>query len=271
MQTKFRLKSLRSDQTHILDKASILIGRSSQCDIRVDSGLLSRHHASVLVVDAETVLLKDLESTNGTFVNTMRIARPTRLKHGDVITIGDEKFVFIDLELGEEQAAYDVFESSQFPGLGADGNSNRTMIESSFFRIVSLPDIETGVKEPAEDNNSQFMARALGKKPLDANRTPAVLLVKSGVKKGTLIELKLPIGVDREWSLGRSQLCDVVLEDPTVSNLHAVIRWENGYWEIQDNRSTNGISVNGKKVTRTVFENGDVIAIGNIKMIFRVL
>src|SRR5690606_16138688 len=122
MQTKFRLKSLRSDQTHILDKASILIGRSVQCDIRVDSGLLSRHHASVLVVDAETVLLKDLESTNGTFVNTMRIARPTRLKHGDVITIGDEKFVFIDLELGEEQVECDVFESGQFSGLGADGN-----------------------------------------------------------------------------------------------------------------------------------------------------
>lgn len=270
MQTKFRLKSLRSDQTHILDKASILIGRSSQCDIQVDSGLLSRHHASVLVVDAETVLLKDLESTNGTFVNTMRITRPARLRHGDVITIGDEKFVFIDLELGEEQAAYDMFESSQLSGLGSD-NSNRTMIESSFFRIVSLPGRETGVREPTEDNNSQFMARALGKKPLDANRTPAVLLVKSGVKKGTLFELKLPVGVDREWSLGRSQLCDVVLEDPTVSNLHAIIRWENGCWEIQDNRSTNGISVNGKKVTRTVFENSDVIVVGSIKMIFRVL
>ncbi|MCR6653510.1 MAG: FHA domain-containing protein [Cellvibrionaceae bacterium] len=270
MQTKFRLKSLRSDQTHILDKASTLIGRSSQCDIQVDSGLLSRHHASVLVVDAETVILKDLESTNGTFVNTMRIARPTRLKHGDVITIGDEKFVFIDLEVGEEQAAYDVFESGQFSGLAAEGNNNRTMIESSFFRVVSMPGIEVQ-KEPADENNSQFMARALGKKPLDAHLTPAVLLVKSGIKKGSLIELKLPVGVDREWSLGRSQLCDVVLEDPTVSNQHAVIRWENGYWEIQDNRSTNGVSLNGKKVTRSVFENGDVIAIGNIKMVFRVI
>lgn len=271
MQTKFRLKSLRSEQTHILDKASTLIGRSSQCDIQIDSGLLSRHHATVLVVDEETVLLKDLESTNGTFVNTMRITRPARLKHGDVVTIGDEKFVFIDHELGEEQAAYEVFEAQQISGLGMDNNSNRTMIESSFFRMVSPPDSEVNAKDFAEDNNSQFIARALGKKPLDANRTPAVLLVKSGVKKGTLIELKLPAGVDREWSLGRSQLCDVVLEDPTVSNLHAIIRWDNGCWEIQDNRSTNGISVNGKKVTRTVFENGGVIVIGNIKMVFRVL
>lgn len=272
MQTKFRLKSLGSDQTYLLDKSSMLIGRSNQCDICVDSGLLSRHHASILLVNPDTVVLKDLDSTNGTFVNTMRISSPTRLKHGDVITIGDEKFIFIDLELGEAQAAYD-FAGSSHIGLTNGDNNNRTMIESSFFRVVSMPGV-VATRESAstaDENNSVFMARALGKKPLDANRTPAVLLVKSGIKRGSLIELKLPVGVDREWSLGRSQLCDVVLEDPTVSNLHAVIRWENGYWEIQDNRSTNGVSVNGKKVTRTVFENGDTLTVGNIKLVFRVL
>lgn len=268
MQTNFRLKSLGADRTYLLDKSSILIGRSSQCDICIDSGLLSRHHASVLIVNSDTAILKDLDSTNGTFVNTMRITAPTRLKHGDVITIGDEKFIFIDLEFGEAQAAYDSA-SNEISGI-AD-STNHTMIESSFFRVVSLPDVVPTEPVPAEENNSQFMARALGKKPLDANRTPAVLLVKSGVKKGSLIELKLPVGVDREWSLGRSQLCDVVLEDPTVSNLHAVIRWENGYWEIQDNRSTNGVSINGKKVLRTIFQNGDMLAIGNVKMVFRVL
>ena len=270
MQTKFRLKSVRSDHFYFLDKSSILIGRSSQCDISVDSGLLSRHHASVLVVNPDTVILKDLDSTNGTFINTMRVTSPTRLNHGDVITIGDEKLVFIDSELGEAQESYDRLVSSQFPELG-DDSSNRTMIESSFFRIVNLPGADKPEADSSDENNSLWMMRALGKKPLDANRIPAVLLVKSGSKKGSLIELKLPVGVDREWSLGRSQLCDVVLEDPTVSNLHAVIRWENGYWEIQDNHSTNGVSLNGKKVSRAVFENSDVLTIGNIKMIFRVL
>lgn len=265
MHTKFRLRSISSDQLYAIDKPSILMGRSSQCDISVDSGLLSRHHASVLVVNPDTVILKDLDSTNGTFINTMRVTSPTRLRHGDVITIGDEKLVFIDTELGEVE---DQLIAIQLPVLGDEGAGNRTMIESSFFR-VALGAENAG--ELVEENNSQFLARALGKKPLDANRIPAVLLVKSGTKKGAVIELKLPVGADREWSLGRGQLCDVVLEDPTVSNLHAIIRWENGCWEICDNRSTNGVSVNGKKVTRTRFENGDALAIGNIKMVFRLL
>lgn len=272
MQTKFRLRSINSDHLYNIDKHSILIGRSSQCDISVDSGLLSRHHASILVVNAETVILKDLDSTNGTFINTMRITTPTRLQHGDVVTIGDEKLVFIDTELGEAQVAFDQLLSSQVPGLADDGGSNRTMIESSFFRVVNMPGVDsTGGDAGDDNNNSLWLARALGKKPLDANRTPAVLLVKSGTKKGSVIELKLPVGVDREWSLGRGQLCDVVLDDPTVSNLHAIIRWENACWEICDNRSTNGVSVNGKKVTRTLFDSGDTLTIGNIKMVFRLL
>lgn len=271
MQTKFRLRSISSDNLYTIDKPSILIGRSSQCDISVDSGLLSRHHASVLVVNAEMVILKDLDSTNGTFINTMRVTSPTRLRHGDVITIGDEKLVFIDTELGEGEGTGDQLFSSLLPDLIDDGGSNRTMIESSFFRVVNMPGADNTGGEAGEENNSQWLARALGKKPLDANRTPAVLLVKSGTKKGTVIELKLPVGVDREWSLGRGQLCDVVLDDPTVSNLHAVIRWENACWEICDNRSTNGVSVNGKKVSRTLFESGDVLTVGNIKMVFRLL
>ncbi len=248
-----------------------MIGRSSQCDISVDSGLLSRHHASVLVVNSDTVILKDLDSTNGTFINTMRVTSPTQLRHGDVITIGDEKLVFIDAEFGEAEENYDRLVSSDFPGLHGDAGGNRTMIESSFFRVVNLPSSDTSDADSTEENNSQWLVRALGKKALDANRTPAVLLVKSGTKKGSVIELKLPLGVDREWSLGRSQLCDVVLEDPTVSNLHAVIRWDNGCWEIQDNYSTNGVSVNGKKVTRCLFENDDILTIGNIRLLFRAL
>jgi pSer/pThr/pTyr-binding forkhead associated (FHA) protein len=271
MQTKFRLRIISTDELYDIDKPSILIGRSSQCDISVDSGLLSRHHASVLVVNSDTVILKDLDSTNGTFINTMRITSPTRLYHGDVITIGDEKLLFIDTEVGEAQGTYDQLFSGQLPGLADDGTGNRTMIESSFFRVVNLPSLDATSGDASEENHSLWLARALGKKKLDANRIPAVLLVKSGSKRGTVIELKLPLGVDREWSLGRGQLCDVVLDDPTVSNLHAVIRWENGCWEICDNQSTNGVSVNGKKVTRTVFESGDVLTIGNIKMVFRLL
>lgn len=271
MQQRFRLKSITTDTLYPIDKPSMLIGRSSQCDISIDSGMLSRHHAAVLAGTGDSVLIKDLDSTNGTFLNTMRVTSSTPLNHGDVLTIGDEKFVFIDTEKENDQSTFsrDYIESG---GRDAqDAASNRTMIQSSAFKSLGLEGHLKPAADVHEDNSQLFIVKALGRQPLDANRTPAVLLVKTGRKRGALIELKLPYGGDRQWLLGRSQLCDVVLDDPTVSSEHAVIRWENGCWEILDQRSTNGVQINGAKVSRTVFESGDVLSIGNLKLVFRVL
>lgn len=271
MQAKFRLKSITSDSLYLVDKASILIGRSSQCDISIDSGMLSRHHAVVLTTVDNTILIKDLDSTNGTFLNTMRVKTSAPLSHGDVITVGDEKFVFIDAEKQNDHSTFSRDYGENSTGRFDDPTSNRTMVQSSPFKSLGLEDYFKVPAEVQEENSQLFVVRALGRKPLDANRTPAVLLIKTGRKRGGLIELKLPHGGDRCWLLGRSQLCDVVLEDPTVSSEHALIRWENGYWDIQDKQSTNGVKLNGTKVTRTVFENGDVLSIGSLKLVFRVL
>lgn len=270
MRQKFRLKSITSDTLHFIDKPSILIGRSSQCDISIDSGMLSRHHAAILTTAENCILLKDLDSTNGTFLNTMRVTTSAPLSHGDVITIGDEKFIFIDSEKENDQSTFsrDYMEN---PRSADDVTSNRTMVQSAAFKSLGLGDFLSAKAEAVDENSQLFVVKALGRKPLDANRTPAVLLIKTGRKRGNLIELKLPFGGDRQWLLGRSQLCDAVLDDPTVSSKHAVIRWENGCWEIQDQQSTNGVKVNAVKVTRTVFENGDVLSIGNLKLVFRVL
>lgn len=271
MRQKFRLKSVTTDTLYFVDKPSILIGRSSQCDISIDSGMLSRHHAAVLTVGDESVLIKDLDSTNGTFLNTMRVTTSMPLSHGDVITIGDEKFVFIDPDKQNDQSVFSRDYMEHSGGGADDAAANSTMIQSSVFKSLGLEGYFSAKAGTVEDSSQLFVVKALGRKPLDANRTPAVLLIKTGRKRGSLIELKLPFGSDRQWLLGRSQLCDVVLEDPTVSNEHAVIRWDNGCWDIQDQQSTNGIKLNGTKVTRTLFESGDVVSIGSVKLVFRVL
>lgn len=267
---KFRLKSITTDSLYFVDKASILIGRSSQCDISIDSGMLSRHHAVVLTTADDVILIKDLDSTNGTFLNTMRVRFSAPLSHGDVITVGDEKLVFIDIEKQNDQSIFSRDYAENIAN-GDDSTSNRTMVQSSAFKSLGLEAYFKAPAEVQEENSQLFVVRALGRKPLDANRTPAVLLIKTGRKRGGMIELKLPHGGDRCWLLGRGQLCDVVLEDPTVSSEHALIRWENGCWEIQDKQSTNGVKLNGTKVKRAVFENGDVLSIGSLKLVFRVL
>lgn len=55
---------------------------------------------------------------------------------------------------------------------------------------------------------------------------------------------------ERNFTLGRSQLCDIQFDDPSVSLRHAEIRREGGHWFVQDLKSTNGIFLDGVRVER---------------------
>ncbi len=63
------------------------MGRSTQCQIRVDDPRVSRMHC-VIVAAGPNWYLADLDSRNGTWVNGRRIAGPTRLAHSDTICLG---------------------------------------------------------------------------------------------------------------------------------------------------------------------------------------
>lgn len=67
---------------------SIKIGRSSANDYKVDSSVVSGQHA-VLISEGGKVTLKDLNSTNGTFVNGQRIAGTRELHPGDSVQLGN--------------------------------------------------------------------------------------------------------------------------------------------------------------------------------------
>lgn len=68
-------------------KTSVMIGRASGNDLRVESSGISRYHAR-LSIDGDSILVQDLESTNGTYVNSRKVDTAP-LKPGDKISIGD--------------------------------------------------------------------------------------------------------------------------------------------------------------------------------------
>ena len=85
-------------QRWALDKPVTTIGRSGDNDIVLMDREVSRHHAEIRV-EGENYVIADLGSTNGTFVNDQRIARPMRLRDGDHISFaGRFELVFIDSE-----------------------------------------------------------------------------------------------------------------------------------------------------------------------------
>jgi hypothetical protein len=74
-----------------LDAATLVVGRSSGCDLVLDDANASRRHAE-LRRRGDTVTIVDLDSTNGTAVNGKRV-REQPLSPGDTITIGTTKLV----------------------------------------------------------------------------------------------------------------------------------------------------------------------------------
>lgn len=70
------------------DKFEVTIGRVRGNDIVLPKGNVSKHHCRLITRDGE-VVLEDLRSTNGTYVNGRKIADPTPLSPGDKVFVGD--------------------------------------------------------------------------------------------------------------------------------------------------------------------------------------
>ncbi len=70
------------------------------------------------------------------------------------------------------------------------------------------------------------------------------------------------------WAkIGRSSCAEIQLDDPTVSRRHAlVVRTEDGRLKALDDRSLNGLFVNGKHVECATLEDGDELEIGRFKL-----
>jgi len=70
-------------------------------------------------------------------------------------------------------------------------------------------------------------------------------------------------------TIGRSRQCDVVIDDANVSRKHAEVRPRGGAWVITDLGSTNGSSLNGRRIEHPeVIQPGDEIEIGTSVITF---
>jgi len=78
----------------LFDKARLLIGRSEHNDISIDSRFISRHHL-LLVRSGRATFLMDLNSTNGTYVNSRRVSNHVLIDN-DIISVGQHRIKFCD-------------------------------------------------------------------------------------------------------------------------------------------------------------------------------
>src|SRR5438445_2158219 len=121
-----------------LEKPVTSIGRSSMNDLPISDKMLSRQHARIVKDDDGGLVVEDLGSRNGTFLNGDRLAMPQPLKAGDRITLGG-----VTLKLESESTTRVRIEAG-----GADALDN-TILKASA-ELLRAQHQETDPRLPAE-------------------------------------------------------------------------------------------------------------------------
>lgn len=97
---------------HRLDGNCIVLGRSSEADIQVDTDGVSRKHAEILCSENGDVTIQDLRSTNGVWVEGQRVLT-RRLTNGDRIQLGSNSvFQFSYQSEAQEEIQRKLYESA---------------------------------------------------------------------------------------------------------------------------------------------------------------
>ncbi|MFT6397704.1 MAG: pSer/pThr/pTyr-binding forkhead associated (FHA) protein [Bradymonadia bacterium] len=90
--TLVRLESAVEERFPLIG-ATARIGRSSKSDIQIVDASISRMHAEVRI-EADSVILVDLSSANGSLINAQSVTQPVRLTEGDILQLGDISLLF---------------------------------------------------------------------------------------------------------------------------------------------------------------------------------
>jgi hypothetical protein len=132
---------------HLLSSEVITIGRAVECEIVITSKRVSREHACVKR-EGWRVVLEDLDSTNGTYLNDERLLSPTELRDQDRIAIGDVVLIFHDPDI--------TFRDTVFPELEVDIAAGVVRVDR---RIVSLSPKEFSLLAYLHEHSSQVCSK----------------------------------------------------------------------------------------------------------------
>ncbi|HLQ13640.1 MAG TPA: FHA domain-containing protein [Steroidobacteraceae bacterium] len=247
----------------------LTVGRSEDCGLRLTEGSPSRQHAR-LIVEGDQLWVEDLGSTNGSFVNGVRIAARTLLKNGDALRFDIEEYTYstgvadVDKTVLRQPAtpapplvvAATPTPAQQLPpgwteGAGQAAGANKTVFQS-----------------PQELAEKRRGAPALVAAAAPATSDVPVLCVSSGAAPAKRLELKATGSDKQEWSIGSDAVRELCLPVSGVSALHARIVRDGERWKIIDQVSANGTYVNGKRCTMSFLNSGDRIAFGPVECSF---
>jgi pSer/pThr/pTyr-binding forkhead associated (FHA) protein len=278
--TRFFLKKVpQGNEVAIV--GSLSVGRSEESALRLLEGKPSRNHALV-VSDGTSVFVEDLGSTNGTYVNDRRIDAQvkTKLTAGDRVRFDTEEFVFgsdipaappIDPDKTQfrapaprkpEPEAAAAATPPPAPAAAKAEPPPRAALPGAFADGGGHTKFVPKPKTPKAPGPSSEGSTAPVAQPY--------LLLMSGEKAGTRIELSAEVGAKKVWTIGSGTDRDICLAEAGVSAKHASLTHEASRWLLVDDLSVSGTYVNDKKTLRSFLSDGDQLMFGPIECLFRI-
>jgi pSer/pThr/pTyr-binding forkhead associated (FHA) protein len=297
-----RLVSLVDGKEYTIPERGVTIGRDASSDVVVAQNEVSRRHAEI-VPSERGYLLHDY-STNGVYVNNVRVLQSQVLSRSDVVRIGSEEFRFYaDVLISGTMKAATM---PTPPVVQAQPKAPPPAAPSAAAPVVPPPTTAAtqapapAAKPPAPSSPSvprPAPAASVAANPDTTLRVPApqaappprktepaagstdsapprpdprpvlavLEVINEGVSRGKKYEVRVPLA-----HIGRGPHNDVAIEDDSVSDTHAKLQRREDGWFLVDLGSTNGTYVGGSRVTSERRLDGTPdVRFGGVKLSFR--
>jgi pSer/pThr/pTyr-binding forkhead associated (FHA) protein len=199
-------------------------------------------------------LVRDDYSIGRAEDNTVRLTERNISRRHARLTKPSERWVLFDL--------------SSYNGCYVNGQRVSEQHEIVHGDLVQLGDyrlqvIDDTVVEPAPFDKAVTMPAAPRSQALLGQPDRLVMVV------GPSVGAEYPLTQDHPLVMGRGEECDVPVNHPSVSRVHAEIQpLGDGRYEIVDRESANGVRVNGVELPRTLLDARDVIELGDVILKF---
>ena len=219
-----------------LGSNAVSVGRDPSCDISfsADKIMVSRKHAFIRL-EGQKFILEDNGSFNGTFVNEQRIAAAVPLYHDDRIQFG----------IGGPVLCFNSPSRVALEGSNLAGQ--RSVAISNLAGQFELPDA-------AKPKTMVFRV----------DKTPQSM--KTGDSASAQLLMSLTFGDKKELSIGRSESNDITLDGLQISGRHARLLRSGNDIVVDDLGSTNGVFVNGNRISRQSISPNDKVQIGSFEL-----
>lgn len=211
-----------------LIRNQINIGREEGNTIRLTERNVSRRHARLALKDGK-ILIEDLQSYNGVWLNGDRIQGTKPVQPGDLLEIGD-------YHLSIQEEASDV-EKKARPSLPPEKSAT-----------AQTPPLGVAAIKPSD---------------ADVSAPPSKLIVMNTSLQGQQFLLDLP-----EMTIGRVDENDIFIDHASVSRNHAKMVMQGDAFQLVDLGSANGIQVNGEEYGVCDLRWGDIIELGQVRLQF---